>query len=77
MQSENNCNFEDFVCQREPNERFFFQPINVATVYTLITKLSTSKATGVDKISAKVLKSGFLLGEFVPANKQKANVIGW
>ncbi len=28
-QYENNCSLEDFVCQREPNGRFFFQPINV------------------------------------------------
>ena len=54
---EHNCSFRDFIPQHEPVERFIFQPVNVATVYRLITKLTISKATGIDEISAKVLKA--------------------
>ena len=49
--------FRDFIFQHEPDEKFIFQPVNVEIVYRLITKLTISKATGVDDISAKVLKA--------------------
>ena len=57
IEYEHNCSFRDFIPQHEPVERFIFQPVNVATVYRLITKLTISKATGIDEISAKVLKA--------------------
>jgi hypothetical protein len=57
IEYEHNCSFRDFIPQHEPVERFIFQPVNVATVYRLITKLIISKATGIDEISAKVLKA--------------------
>ena len=49
------CGFRDFVAQRKSTPGFSFQPVNEAKVYKLISKLSSSKATGIDKISAKVL----------------------
>ncbi|CAB4023857.1 Hypothetical predicted protein, partial [Paramuricea clavata] len=45
IEYEHNCSFRDFIPQHEPVERFIFQPVNVATVYRLITKLTISKAT--------------------------------
>ena len=57
IEYEHNCSFQDFIPQHEPVEKFIFQPVNVATVYRLMTKLTTSKATGIDEISAKVLKA--------------------
>ena len=57
IEYENRCSCRDFIPQDEPVERFTFQPVNVATVYRLITKLNISKATGIDEISAKVLKA--------------------
>ncbi|CAB4035214.1 Hypothetical predicted protein, partial [Paramuricea clavata] len=57
IEYEHNCSLRDFIPQHEPVERFIFQPVNVATVYRLITKLTISKATGIDEISAKVLKA--------------------
>ena len=54
IEYENRCSF---IPQHEPVERFTFQPVNVATVYRVITKLNISKATGIDEISAKVLKA--------------------
>ena len=47
IEYEHNCSFRDFIPQHEPVERFIFQPVNVATVYRLITKLTISKATGI------------------------------
>ena len=57
IEHEHNYSFRDFIPQHEPVERFIFQPVNIATVYRLITKLTISKATGIDEISAKVLKA--------------------
>ena len=57
IECENPCGFRDFIPQHEPVERLTFKPVNVVTVYRLIAKLNTSKATGIDEISAKVLKS--------------------
>ena len=53
IEYENRCSFRDFI----PQHSFTFQPVNVATVYRLITKLNISKATSIDEISAKVLKA--------------------
>jgi hypothetical protein len=61
IEYEHNCCFRDFIPQHEPVERFIFQPVNVATVYRLITKLTVSNATGIDEISAKVLRLQLLL----------------
>ena len=55
IEQDNDCSFRDFIDQNESGAGFLFQPVNVATVFKLITKLSSSKATGIDKISAKVL----------------------
>ena len=57
IENENQCSFRDFIPQHQPVERFTFQPVNVATVYRLITKSNISKATDIDEISAKVLKA--------------------
>ena len=57
IEYENRCSFRDFTPQHELVERFTFRPVNVATVYRLITKLNISKATRIDEISAKVLKA--------------------
>ena len=57
IEYEHTCSFRDFISQHEPDEKFIFQPVNVETVYRLIIKLTISKATGVDDISAKVLKA--------------------
>ena len=57
IEYEHTCSFRDFISRREPDEKFIFQPVNVEIVYRLITKLTISKATGVDDISAKVLKA--------------------
>ena len=46
IEYKNRCSFRDFIPQHEPVERFTFQPVNVATIYRLITKLNISKATG-------------------------------
>jgi hypothetical protein len=42
IECEDKCSFRDFIPQHEPVERFIFQPVNVATVYRLITKLTQS-----------------------------------
>ena len=57
IEYKHNCSFRDFIPQHDPVERFIFQPVNVATVYRLITKLTIPKATGIEEISAKVLKA--------------------
>ena len=57
IENENQCSFREFIPQYKPVERLTFQPVNVATVYRLITELNISKATGIDEISAKVLKA--------------------
>lgn len=53
IQNENDGNFRDFINKQD--SEFSFHPVSVTMVYNLINKLSTSKATGFDKISAKVL----------------------
>ena len=57
IEHDNSCSFRDFIAQQESVAGFYFQPVNVTMVYKLITKLSTSKAIGIDKISAKILKA--------------------
>ena len=57
IEYEHTCSFRDFISQQEPDEKFIFQPVNVEILYRLITKLTISKATGVNDISAKVLKA--------------------
>ena len=55
IEYEHTCSFRDFISQHEPDEKFIFQLVNVETVYRLIIiKLTISKATGIDDISAKV-----------------------
>ena len=50
----NDVSFRQFVAQ-QPNN-FSFRPVSVTLVYNLLVKLSTSKATGMDNIAAKVLQ---------------------
>ena len=56
IQNENDSSFQDFINKQDPE--FSFQPVSIVKVYNynLINNLSTSKATGIDKISAKVLR---------------------
>ena len=54
ISNENNGSFQDFINKQD--SEFSFRPVNVAMVYNPINNLSTSKATGLDKISAKVLR---------------------
>ena len=53
--NDNDVSFRQFVAQ-QPNDNFSFRPVSVTLVYNLLVKLSTSKATGLDNIAAKVLK---------------------
>ena len=55
IQNENDGTFQDFINKQDPE--FYFQPVSITKVYNLINNLSTSKATGIDKISAKVLRA--------------------
>ena len=55
IKHDKDCSFRDFIAQQESTPGFSFQPVNEAKVYKLISKLSGSKATGIDKISANVL----------------------
>ena len=55
IQNENDISFQDFINKQDPE--FTFQPVSIVKVYNLINNLSTSKATGIDKISAKVLRA--------------------
>ena len=50
IQNENDGSFQDFINKQDPE--FTFQPVGIVKVYNLINNLSTSKATGIDKISA-------------------------
>ena len=50
-----NLNFETYVKNTE-SEFTAFQPVTVNHVYQLLTGLSSNKATGVDKISCKIIK---------------------
>ena len=55
IQNENDGSFQDFINKQDPE--FTFQPVSIVKVYNLINNLSTSKATGIDKISAKALRA--------------------
>ena len=50
-----NFNFETYVKKAE-SEFTAFQPVTISQVYQLLTGLSSNKATGVDKISSKIIK---------------------
>ena len=50
-----NSNYETYVKNAE-SEFTAFQPVTVNLVYKLLTGLSSNKATGVDKISCKIIK---------------------
>ena len=54
----NDVNFRDFITQQKSKTKnsFSFRPVSVTLVYTLLVNLSTTKATGMDKISAKILQ---------------------
>ena len=54
ISNENDSSFQDFI--KKQDSEFYFRPGNVATVYNPINNLSISKATVLDKISAKVLR---------------------
>ena len=56
IEHDSESNFGDFITKQEPARKFSFEAVNEFPVYRLITKLPTSKATGVDKISTKVLQ---------------------
>ena len=55
IQNENDGTFQDFLNKQDPE--FSFRPVSITMVYNLINILSTSKASGVNKISAKVLRA--------------------
>ena len=48
------CNYSQFV--NRVDGIFHFQPVSSSQVYKLLNSLSVCKASGIDKISAKVLK---------------------
>ena len=50
-----NFNFETYVKKAE-SEFTAFQPVTISQVYQLLTSLSSNKATGVKKISSKIIK---------------------
>ena len=50
------CNFYTYV-KKTTSEFAAFQPTNVNNVYQLLSGLSSNKATGIDKISCKILKA--------------------
>ena len=50
-----NFKFETYVKKAE-SEFTAFQPVTISQVYQLLTGLSNNKATGVDKISSKIIK---------------------
>ena len=52
IQNENDGTFQDFINKQDPE--LYFQPVSITKVYNLINNLSTSKASGIDKISTKV-----------------------
>ena len=51
-----NYNFETYV-DNAKSEFTVFQPVTVSHVYHLLNGLSSNKATGVDKISCKIIKT--------------------
>ena len=53
--NDNDVSFRQFVSQQS-NDNFSFRPVSVTLIYNLLTKLSTSKATGMDNIATKVLQ---------------------
>ena len=57
IEHDSDSNFGDFITKHEPARKFSFEAVNEFTVYRLITKLPTSNARGVDKISTKVLQA--------------------
>ena len=54
------CNFETYV-KKAKSEFAAFQPTNVNNVYQLLSGLSRNKATGLDKISCKIIKIAALV----------------
>ena len=50
----NGCNYSQFVNRVDSN--FHFHPLSSSQVYDLFNSLFVCKATGIDKVSAKVLK---------------------
>ena len=89
IEHDSDSNFGDFITKQEPARKISFEAVNEFTVYRLITKLPISKATGVDKISTKVLQvaapavaqpltnifnKSIVLGQF-PSNWKAARVI--
>ena len=54
------CNFETYV-KKAKSEFAAFQPTNVNNVYQLLSGLSSNKATGLDKISCKIIKIAALV----------------
>ena len=50
-----NYNFQTYV-EKDKSEFGAFQPVTVSNVYHLVHGLSSNKATGVDKISSKIIK---------------------
>ena len=53
IHNENDGTFQEFINKQDAE--FYFQPVSITKVYNLINNLSTS--TGIDKISAKVLRA--------------------
>ena len=53
-ESNNECNYSQFVNRVDGS--FHFHPVSLSQVYKLLNSLSVCKASGIDKISAKVLK---------------------
>ena len=50
-----NCNFELYI-EKAKSEFAAFKPTNVNNVYQLLSTLSSNKATGIDKLSCKIIK---------------------
>jgi hypothetical protein len=50
-----NFNFQTYV-EKAKSQFSAFQPVTVSNVYHLLHGLSSNKATGVDKISSKIIK---------------------
>jgi hypothetical protein len=50
-----NYNFQTYV-EKDKSEFSALQPVTVSNVYHLVHGLSSNKATGVDKISSKIIK---------------------
>ena len=50
-----NCNFENYI-KKTKSEFAAIQPTTISNVYHLLSGLSSNKATGIDKISCKIIK---------------------